>query len=462
MLLADEIVVVSDLHLAAENGRGLFLADDELAEFLQWVLGNFSSCHVILNGDVFDFLVNKQQETAINLEDAATEAASIIDNHKKVFEALSLIANSDSHDLIILCGNHDPETSLPTVQEQIERSLSSSDPHDTKARCAHFPIRWLTNGEGALLQIGEAKVLIEHGDQYDAWNWIDHEALRRVICLASRNVPYQDVYRKKSPPGSRLVVNRFNHIRDQFPWLQTLQPLSASILPLALEVILPEVLSAERLKLIKAAREFRDFGLRSLTDTAVRKISPQREYWANEDEERQLLSEWLAEYEREEKVWGPLDDMKARLRRAAARLRNLTSRKLLKRVAHSDAFYDINANDCNHDAVARLMSRGTNLVVHGHTHSAKAYKVEEGLYLNTGTWGQLTRLPDADASEEEWIAYIEELRAGRASSFRHPTFAHISSQKEGTVAALLEWRSGAPPDQLSAWRFVNNQWRKEK
>src|SRR5437588_6025841 len=155
MLLADEIVVVSDLHLAAENGRGLFQADDELADFLRWVLGNFSSCHVILNGDVFDFLVSKRQETAINLEDAATEAASIIDNHKKVFEALSLIANSDSHDLIILGGNHDPETSLPTVQEQIERSLSSSDPHDTKARCAHFPIRWLTNGEGALLQVGE-------------------------------------------------------------------------------------------------------------------------------------------------------------------------------------------------------------------------------------------------------------------------------------------------------------------
>jgi len=462
MLLADEIVVVSDLHLAAENGRGLFQADDELADFLRWVLGNFSSCHVILNGDVFDFLVSKRQETAINLEDAATEAASIIDNHKKVFEALSLIANSDSHDLIILGGNHDPETSLPTVQEQIERSLSSSDPHDTKARCAHFPIRWLTNGEGALLQVGEAKVLIEHGDQYDAWNWIDHEALRRVICLASRNVPYQDVYRKKSPPGSSLVVNRFNHIRDQFPWLQTLQPLTASILPLALEVILPQVSSAERFKLIKAAREFRDFGLRSLTDTAVRKISPQREYWANEDEERQLLSEWLAQYEKEEKVWGLLDDAIAQLRRAAARLRNHTSRKLLKRVAHRDAFYDISASDCNHDAVVRLVSKGTNLVVHGHTHSAKSYKVGEGLYLNTGTWGQLTRLPNADAGEEEWIAYIEELRAGRASSFRHPTFAHISSQKEGTVAALLEWRSGVPPDQLSTWRFVNNQWRKEE
>lgn len=459
---AEEIIVVSDLHLAAESSRGLFQADDQLAEFLQWVLNDFSSCHVILNGDVFDFLVGKRQEAAMNLDDAATEAASIVNNHKKVFEALSHIANSEAHELIILGGNHDPETALPTVQEQIERSLKSSDSHSMKPSCSHFPIRWLTNGEGALLQVDGTKVLIEHGDQYDAWNWIDHEALRRVICLASRNVPYQDAYRKKSPPGSRLVVNRFNHIRDQFPWLQTLQPLSASILPLALEVILPQVSSTERSKLIKAAKEFRDFGLRSLMDTAVRNISPEREYWATEDEERQLLSEWLAQYEREEKVWGALDDTKAWLRRAAARLRNLTARRLLKRVAYRDTFYDISASDGNYDAVARLVSRGTNLVVHGHTHSAKAYQVGQGLYLNTGTWGQLTELPNADAGEEKWADYIEELKAGRASSFRRLTFAHIRSQKEGTVAALLKWQSGAPPEQLSAWRFVNNKWRKEK
>jgi UDP-2,3-diacylglucosamine pyrophosphatase LpxH len=462
MLPAEEIVVVSDLHLAAERGRGLFQADEQLAEFLGWVLNNLNSCHVILNGDVFDFLVGKREDTAINLDDAATEAASILINHQEVFEVLSLIANSEAHELIILGGNHDPETALPTVQEQIGRSLKPSDSHTPKPVCSHFPIRWLTNGEGALLQVGEAKVLIEHGDQYDAWNWIDHEALRRVICLASRNVPYQDTYRKKSPPGSRLVVNRFNHIRDQFPWLQTLQPLSASILPLALEVILPQVSRTERTKLIKAAREFRDFGLRSLTDTAVRKISPSKEYWANGDDERQMLSEWLAQYEREEKVWGVVDDTKAWLRRAAARLSNLTAKRLLKKVAQRDAFYDISANDGSYDAVERLVSKGTNLIVHGHTHSAKAYPVGPGLYLNTGTWGQLTELPDAHAGEEEWAVYIEELKAGRAPSRRRPTFAHISRQKEGTVAALLEWRSGAPPEQLSAWRFVNNQWRKEQ
>src|SRR5438045_1354393 len=147
MWSAEEIIVISDLHLAAERGRGLSQADEQLAKFLRWIRTRFSHCHLLLNGDVFDFLVGKQQEAAINLDDAATEAASIVDNHKEVFEALSLIANSEEHELTILGGNHDPETALPTVQEKIEQSLKPSDSHSPKLPCSHFPIHWLTNGE---------------------------------------------------------------------------------------------------------------------------------------------------------------------------------------------------------------------------------------------------------------------------------------------------------------------------
>ncbi len=450
MWSAEDVVVISDLHLAVGRGRGLFQADEQLAEFLRWFHKNLRRCHLLLNGDVFDFLVGRRGQAEINLDEAAAQATAIMEAHEEVFEALGLIANSDAHELIILGGNHDPELALPTVQREVELRLQSS--------CSHPPVRWLTNGEAALLHVGKAKILVEHGDQYDAWNWIDHEALRKAVCLASRNVPYQGVY--ASPPGSRLVVNRFNYVSDRFPWLQTLQPLSASLLPLAAEVILPTLTTEERERLLGAIKEFRDFGRRSLTDMALRRVNPRAEYWAGE-EEIGLLNEWLASYEREEDVWGIYGDAKAMLGRAAARLRNLAARGMLKRVSRGDTFFEVKGGGGEREAVARLMSKGADAVIQGHTHSAKAYKVGRGLYVNTGTWGQLTRLPSGKAGEGEWAAFIEELRGGRAASFSRPTFARVCGRGEATSAALFEWVNDSP-EQCSAWLFEGNRWQKEK
>ena len=450
MWSTDEMVVISDLHLAAEYGRGLFQADAQLAEFLRWVHKSFRRCHLLLNGDAFDFLAGKRQEPDINLDAAASQAAVIVEKHKEVFDALSLIANSKEHELIIIGGNHDPELAFPTVQRQIEERLKSS--------CLHPPTHWMVNGEAALFQVGGAKVLIEHGDQYDSWNWIDHEALRRIVCLASRNVSYQEVY--TSPPGSHLVINRFNHIGEQFPWLQTLQPLSASILPLALEVILPSLPPAERSRILDSVKEFRKFTKRSVVDVAVRNLNPKAEYWADDDEELQLLDEWLATYEREEDSWSIIKDIKAAAARAARRLRNVAARRLLKRVSRGDTFFKTDKKDGQHAAVERLIDKGTNLVIHGHTHSAKAYKVGHGLYINTGTWGQLMRLPNSKAGEKEWTSFIETLRAGRVLNLARLTFARVSKREAGTHAALFEWVDGHP-EQRSGWLFANGRWESE-
>jgi UDP-2,3-diacylglucosamine pyrophosphatase LpxH len=451
MWSAEEVLVVSDLHLATERSCGLFQIDGELAEFLRWAHQNFPRCQMFLNGDVFDFLADQREEDPINLEGAAQKARDIADKHKEVFDALSIFADSKEHALIILGGNHDPEMALPTVQREIEGRLQSS--------CPPRPLRWLTSGEAALFQVGAAKVLIEHGDQYDPWNWIDHEVLRRVICLASRNVPYQKIY--PSPPGSRLVINRFNHISEQFPWLQTLQPLSPSLLPLALEVILPGLAPNDRSQLTDAVKEFRDFSKRSLTDMALRTVDAKARYWAEEDEEIAILNEWLASYEKEEDVWGLMDDAKAMLGRAVTRLRNLAARRMLKRVSRRDTFFQIGTSDNQHGAVTALLNKGANLVIHGHTHAAKAYKVGRGLYLNTGTWGQLMRLPSKKASQKEWSTFIEDLRGNRVASFPRPTFARVSRRGAQTSALLCEWTDGRPV-QHSAWLFENGQWQKEE
>jgi UDP-2,3-diacylglucosamine pyrophosphatase LpxH len=447
MYPAKEVIVISDLHLAAERGKGLFQADEQLAEFLNWIHENLRRCCLVLNGDIFDFLVNKQKVTVIDLDDAASAATAIVRNHREIFEALSLLVSSEQHELIILGGNHDPELSLPTVQREIERHLNPSSSRPS--------VRWLTNGEGMLFQIGEVKVLIEHGDQYDAWNWIDHEALRRVICLASRNISFTNVY--TSPPGSQLVINRLNPLRARLPWLATLQPLNAAILPLVLEVILPALSTEDRSTFLRAAREFCNYNLRSLAYEALRKLKSETEYWAEDDGERQVFIEWLDQYERDEDTWGVVGDTVHGLTRMLARLRYLVTTKSLRRISSEDNFYNIDVPDNSIGAVRRLFEKGTNLIVHGHTHSAKSYLVEKGLYMNSGTWAQLTRLPNSAAGEQVWMEFLADLKDGRADSFGCPTYVHISEREGKTSAALFEWQKPHPV-RRSAWSFASNCW----
>jgi UDP-2,3-diacylglucosamine pyrophosphatase LpxH len=448
MWSTEETIVISDLHVALERGRGLFQADGQLTKFLHHVRENLSNAHLLINGDAFDFLVGPEQEMEIDPAYTVAQVAEIAGNHSQVFEALGLLATSENHEVTILGGNHDPELVLPEVQSAIEK-------HSQPAS-GRVSIRWLTNGEAALMHVGELKVLIEHGDQYDSWNWVDHEALRRVVCLTSRNVAHQGVYR--TSPGSRLVLNRFNRLREQFPWLQTLQPLSASIIPLSLEVILPALPREDRFELIKAVKEANSFGARSLVDGILRRAGARSEYWASEDTERQALDEWLAEYQKTEDVWGRYDATDW-VKRALKRLRSYVTTRKLKGLSDRTTFFDIDSKDENYEAVSRLISKGAGLVVHGHTHAAKAYQVNDGLYMNSGTWGQLTTLPNSETADQEWADYIEKLRAGQAHSFSRLTFVHIKKQGSETSAKLCKWTDQGVQT-LSDWRFAGSAWEK--
>jgi metallophosphoesterase superfamily enzyme len=63
MWSSEEVFVLSDLHLAAENGEGLFQADADLASCLNWIRSETSGSTVVLAGDVLDYLVIAEGDT---------------------------------------------------------------------------------------------------------------------------------------------------------------------------------------------------------------------------------------------------------------------------------------------------------------------------------------------------------------------------------------------------------------
>src|SRR5205807_7093406 len=124
----------------------------------------------------------------------------------------------------------------------------------------------------------------------------------------------------------------------------------------------------------------------------------------------------------------------------------------LKNVSRDSTFFQIAAAD-EPPEVAILLMQGADAVIHGHTHSAKAHKVGRGLYLNSGTWVRLLRLP-TNTDEQEWRSFLCSLEDRSFVSETRPTFVRVQAAKDGTggaAACLYLWK-GAPV-LLSQWSF---------
>ena len=190
------VVVLSDLHLGPgrdpENGRWSrledFFYDRELASFLEHLHRRGEDegpVRLILNGDVFDFLLvtevpgpEETRELGISLRRAdrkfglrATERASvwklerILEGHPAVFDALGALL-ADGAELVVLPGNHDPELFYPQVQRALVRALveravgedTDAERDRVEARIHVEPWFWYEPG----------RLFVEHGHQYDA------------------------------------------------------------------------------------------------------------------------------------------------------------------------------------------------------------------------------------------------------------------------------------------------------
>jgi UDP-2,3-diacylglucosamine pyrophosphatase LpxH len=459
MLTANDVIVLSDVHLAKKKGgtgQELFQADEALERFLTWTLRNTRNTLVVLNGDIFDFLVvpeGYQYKLAVEGFGHLQERTdAIIKDHPGVFNSLAKLTQSRHHQLAFTGGNHDPELAFPVVQQAIEKRLASPG-------CSNeIPVRWLVHGEALSVHVGEARVLVEHGDVLDEWNRINRDALRSAVGLASRGILENHKY--TTPPGTEIVVKYIDRLRKNYPWVEMLKPETEAVPWLLLHIIPLNELD-EYVGVIE--RKVKVTGSGYLTDIRETYFDEAARYRAVSP--RALARGVLS-------VRDSFGNMVNELRRKEIRL--LTKKALIKklrRIARTNTFFNVEELDAAiYDNLAFLILKGADLLVHGHTHSAKANRIRvttkdghrDGLYLNSGTWARLMVLPKHDDEEEVWSLFVDGLKRGEAASFERHTFVRVRFDDRKTTASLCEWKDGGP-ETLAVYRFVPEQqvWEKE-
>ena len=174
------LYVVSDIHLGGEPGEeaspGFQICPQRnqvaLADFIRKlpISSENSDVHLVLAGDIVDFLAEKEFAAFTAIPDKAlTKLKHIVRHSEPVWKALTDFVDNGNA-LTLMLGNHDIEMSLPDSRRFLMDLIG-------KGR-----VSFIYDNEAFTL----GPVLIEHGNRYDGWNAVAHGALRRARSRLSR------------------------------------------------------------------------------------------------------------------------------------------------------------------------------------------------------------------------------------------------------------------------------------
>jgi UDP-2,3-diacylglucosamine pyrophosphatase LpxH len=498
------VYVISDLHLGGappaspgERGFQLCTQVNALAAFIDQLAGQAADpdnrLELVINGDFVDFLAEEGPAAAGGSpwspvkEDpqlALQLLSDIVRRNQPVMTALATLQQR-GHTLTLLLGNHDIELAFPAVRKALAVALGV--PPGGALRFIH---------DGEAYRVGDA--LIEHGNRYDRFNVVDHDALRRVCALQSRSQRVPEALRMPPPVGSQLVAEVMNPIKRDYPFIDLLKPESTAAVPLLL-ALEPKVRAhAARLATLalKAAQHTYtspampkrsgdisavsarsgELGAR-VADLGGRAAPPAPA--SDEAELQRVLIEALGP-EAGSQFLAQLTPPGAGPE--VARRGDIASRggwsgglSLLKLVfGGSDAasesrltalhnalvaFCDTSLFETAKEAVpspyllaARELAQGEiRHVVMGHTHLARNIELPGGgRYLNSGTWADLMRVPadvlgaDSQKARAALEALVGDLRARRFQSliWQRPTYARLELAGERVAEASVEEYQG--------------------
>lgn len=436
--------VISDLHLGgapAEKGRPSFQMCSEsgrarLAEFIRYVAKQKKTnrdIQLVLNGDIVDFLAEKNFSSFTGNNDHATKKfKQIVATTKEIWSSLNHLVKAGCQ-LTLLLGNHDIELSLPGPRRLLMEKLGQGR------------VEFVYDNQGYV----EGPVLIEHGNRYDGWNVISHDVLRQIRSAMSRK---EKPVSYPGPAGSQMVQQIMNPLKEKYPFVDLLKPETAGVLPL-LGVINPSaVKNMPQLAALAHKSSQVNYDENGIPKDVQNIAATERDQ--KRDDKLLKLTRDLSG------IGDPRDigfsevaeDFLSRLGEAVTKTKRKVQINLLYRAFKAYAKTHRQAFKINHEENEYLkpaksaVKRGFRVVVFGHTHLVKRMFLnpkDKGIvYLNTGTWADIIKVPGAILNGNKAVAMQEldkfatDMEAGKLEGWRTqiPTFAKI------------EFEEGEPPN----------------
>ena len=483
-----QVFVTSDWHLggaldvrssdgATKLGSSIFRSVVELTRFIDSLHDRARSfdgeTHLVLNGDIVDFLapnpVNSyepiawQNDASIVLSELNDIASRFVGSDGRgPFVALRDLAQAGVR-IVVLLGNHDVELCLPGVRSRFEELIGGG-----------ANVRFIFDGEAYTC----GKLLVEHGNQYDRFNAVDFDELRRERSQLSRGANIEDSKRGKTffqpPIGSSIVVDEVNPRLAEVPFLNLLKPEFGAAIPLML-AFYPESRKFYELAIACGKIWLRKQGNTQAKKPGLLSGSPA----ASHADLNSFLREELAG-DAEPFLGPPIrpgqlsgaasnsESLMSRLAKKAALAIDLTCpwglytqlrkgndadrlkcvRIALKRVRDAADFAtDIEKDDYRVPAQMMIEQGGFEAVVFGHTHFPKEFELNGGKYLNAGTWADVLQLPVAIGSEDESEAdaaistFLEDMQKQNYEPYtiRNQAYVQAIVEENGSVDASLKF-----------------------
>ncbi len=462
---ARQVFVISDLHIGGvypdsddPQDRGFRISTQvpQLTAFVTALADKQPgepAIELVINGDFVDFLAERDASSAgwqpfvQDPQAAARKLEAIVERDRALFAALGRLL-SRGHRLTVTLGNHDIELALPPVRKRLMELMGVE---------GHHQFHFVYDGEAYV--IGD--VLIEHGNRYDMFNVVDHDALRRFRSLLSRNQAVPAEQQFNAPTGSHIVASIMNPVKTSYPFIDLLKPETGAAVPILLALEPGARNQLGRLALmVKRARKHRlssaampgfggdiraegdpggSFGqdIGSFDDDMGADAAvPHGDYGDSgdrgDDALAAVISEamggdadgFLAEFSQPASIGEDISaaDFFDRSMGLASLLlarsgddveRRLPSLLKALRAVQGDKSFDRSIETAHEylDAARALARGGFRCVVFGHTHLAKRVLLEDdALYINTGTWADVMRFPMEifAGSDQEALAKLRE------------------------------------------------------
>jgi UDP-2,3-diacylglucosamine pyrophosphatase LpxH len=399
-------LILSDLHLGNGGDYDIFAGTDNLPQLLDRFMD--PPTQVILNGDSMDFLMN-EDPLKLDIDRAVAQATAIATAGPSAptFEALGRICAGGGN-VIVRLGNHDIELALAEVQKVFRKHLNQPD------AIAHRMI-YQRGDKPLVLNVGQTPILITHGDQNDPFNMVDYDHLPGPGAPASARA--QDfVY----PPGSLLVKEILNPLKKEhgMRFADLLKPDVEGAVLTALAVdpdAVKVALKDETLQILRGV--LGNLGTVVFAPGASRLgLSDRFEDAQLSPDEIHLLKQQLgAEPEAisfkigSDLFNGLLDSLRLKLTRAGLKIYARMHREIAD--DSGERYFSYTPGEKEMDEAKRLAEKyGAKAVITGHSHAARWKEGKSLLYVNTGTWIWLMKLPNEDASDDEWLEYLMNIR----------------------------------------------------